>query len=222
MSREPRRENGHDTDWRAVVVAGGRATRLGGIDKGALASAGSSLVERAIAAAGGDRGVAVAVVGRGVGAASGRPTVRFVDESPRFGGPVAALAAGLGALDGGRGTDDPGWTLVLAGDLPAVETAVPLLAAAATRFRGTVDAVVAMDAEGRTQPLLALYRSSSLRRAIAALPQIPGASLRAVLGSLVVAAVTLPDDLCADVDSLADAARFGLSLPAGTEGARVA
>jgi molybdopterin-guanine dinucleotide biosynthesis protein A len=192
----------------AIVVAGGRATRLGGIDKCALEADGTSLLDRALLAAGPAR--AVVVVGRGTREPHLDPVgLRHVDESPRFGGPVAAIAAGLAALDG-----EP-WTLVLAGDLPAVGSAVPLLlsAFAGPRFPGAVDGVVATDAGGRVQPLLGLYRTDALERALRALPSVDGASMRSLLSPLVLAAISVPDAFCADVDTPEDALHFGLSLP---------
>jgi molybdopterin-guanine dinucleotide biosynthesis protein A len=193
----------------AIVVAGGRASRLGGIDKCALEAAGLSLIDRAVVAAA-TTGT-VAVVGRGTGAAgsSGRSPVRYVDESPRFGGPVAAIAAGLAALD------DEAWTLVVAGDMPEVGSAVPLLLSAfgVSRLPASVDGVVAADGGGRVQPLLGLYRTPALDRALRLLPAADGASMRALLSPLVLAAIAVPDAFCADVDTPEDARRHGLTLP---------
>ena len=81
----------------AVVLAGGRAERLGGADKAGLEVDGVSLLERALAAVAAAR--SVVVVG------DERPTSRevsWVREEPAYGGPVAATYAGLDALT--RGT----------------------------------------------------------------------------------------------------------------------
>jgi molybdopterin-guanine dinucleotide biosynthesis protein A len=189
--------------FQCVIVAGGRATRLGGIDKGSLRDGDGSLVDRALRASAGAS--AVALVGRGT--APGR--VLRVEERPRFGGPVAALAAGLDALG-----DRSSWTLVLAGDLPHVERAVPPLLAAV----GGVPAgegAVAIDLAGRRQPLLAVYRTAALRGALGRLGEAHGASMRALLHPLALSTVALGDRLCADVDTPADVLRHGLHEPSG-------
>ncbi len=77
----------------AVVLAGGRAERLGGADKAGLEVDGVPLLERALAAVTDAR--RVVVVG------DERPAPRevvWVREEPRYGGPVAATYAGLDAL----------------------------------------------------------------------------------------------------------------------------
>lgn len=193
------------TGFQCVIVAGGRATRLGGIDKGALRDAEGSLVDRAVRASAGAR--AVALVGPGAGS-----RILHVEERPRFGGPVAAIAAGLDAL----GSASP-WTLVLAGDLPHVERAVPLLLAAVD---ASTDGVVATDGDDRRQPLLAVYRTAALRSSLARLGDAGGASMRALLHPLALTTIGLGDRLCADVDTPADARRHGLREPEGS--ARVA
>ena len=76
-----------------MVLAGGRAARLGGEDKAGLEVGGTTLLERALAAVSGAR--TVVVVG------DERPTCRSVlwtREHPAYGGPVAAAYAGLDAL----------------------------------------------------------------------------------------------------------------------------
>lgn len=189
-------------DHQSVIVAGGRAVRLGGIDKGALRGRGGSLIERAVRAS--DAATSIAIVGRGRHAPAGR--LLRVDEEPRFGGPVAAVAAGVRALD-----DRPvaAWTLILAADLPEVELAVPELLGAVEASDGA-DGVLAADDEGRRQPLLAAYRTVALRDALRSLPTVAGTSMRALLHPLALSVVVLGDRLCADVDTPADVLRHGL------------
>ncbi len=194
--------------FQCVIVAGGRASRLGGIDKGALRDAGGSLVDRAVRASAAARAVAL------VGPAAPRPRILRVEERPRFGGPVSALAAGLDALG-----DGSAWTLVLAGDLPHVERAVPPLLDALDGAPAG-DGVIAVDDAGRRQPLLAVYRTAALRRALGRLDGAGGASMRALLHPLALATIALGDQLCADVDTPADVQRHGLRDPEGS--ARVA
>jgi molybdopterin-guanine dinucleotide biosynthesis protein A len=212
-------------DTAAVVLAGGRARRLGGIDKTALVRAddGASLLASAARAASGCARAVVVGAGnrpRGVtdaqrGAAG---SARLVDEHPAHGGPAAALAAGVREL--ARATPTT-WILVLAADLAhapeAVAALLPLrLDPAHADGR---DAILARDPDGRPQPLLALYRAAPLRAALAAVDAatgLDGAPLHRVVAALGpdrVASADLPARLCADVDTPADADAHGLRLP---------
>ncbi|BDZ47252.1 molybdenum cofactor guanylyltransferase [Naasia aerilata] len=184
---------------RALILAGGRASRLAGRDKTALQYGSRTLLEHAVAAAQAARECVI------VGPVSPFPAIRAVLEEPRYGGPVAALAAGLAALTPAEDGD----ILVLAADQPRVTEAVPALLAAAG---GTAAAWVAVDEAGRRQPLLALYREDALRAAVASLgDEVAGASLRRLLAQLPeVAEVPLADRLTADVDTPEDAARAGI------------
>ncbi|PZF84671.1 molybdenum cofactor guanylyltransferase, partial [Micromonospora deserti] len=91
-----------------MVLAGGAARRMGGVDKPALPVGGRPMRDRVLAA------VADAVPRVLVGPSGSVPAgVRVTREDPPGGGPVAAAAAGLALLD-------PGTTVValLAADLP--------------------------------------------------------------------------------------------------------
>ena len=102
-------------------------------------------------------------------------------EQPRFGGPAAATVAGLRAL----GAEPGSRVAVVAADLPHATAAVRELLTVG-RLADRVDGVVAMDAAGTTQPLLAIYDTTALsaaaRRAEAAGP-LAGTSMRALLAS---------------------------------------
>lgn len=138
----------------AVILAGGAARRLGGVDKPALRVGGRALLDRVLGAC---RGAGETVV---VGPR--RPTVRpvrWAREEPPGGGPVAAVDAGV------RHTTAP-VLLVLSADLPFLtdETVQALLAGL-----GEAEGVVLTDSDGREQPLVAAYRAEPLRREIALL-----------------------------------------------------
>ena len=194
--------------WHAIVLAGGRARRLGGIDKTALHFEGMSLLDHALA------GVAGALSTVVVGPEALLPrlpgAVALVAEDPPFGGPAAATVAGLRALDADPATR----VVVVAADLPHAATAVRELLAIG-RLGEHVDGVIAMDAAGTPQPLLAIYSTAALtaaaRRAESAGP-VAGTSMRALLAGLVLCHVPLPDELCADVDTPAAAERHGIIL----------
>ena len=154
----------------AVVLAGGAARRLGGVSKPTLEVGGRRLLDIAVEATSG--AVATIVVGERL------PTTRPVTwtrEEPVGGGPVAALAAGLGLVT------TPSLVL-LAADLPFITArAVEEL----VNGRGDAPAVVALDGDGRDQPLVGCYDTSALS---AALPRDPrGTSMRSLLRDLAVA-----------------------------------
>jgi molybdopterin-guanine dinucleotide biosynthesis protein A len=90
-----------------------------------------------------------------------RPTrraVRWARESPPGGGPVAGVAAGLSLVD-------TPLVVVVAGDMPFAADAAATLVAS-LRADAATDAVVAVDGEGRSNPLLAAYRTAALRGAL--------------------------------------------------------
>lgn len=205
----------------AVVLAGGRARRLGGIDKALLPAGGSTLLAGALAAvADARRRVVVGPVRQGF-----PPDVVWVREAPPHGGPVAALAVGLEALLA-SGTSAP-LVVVLATDLPSAPAAVAALrapiggtGAAVTDDAGSDDARsdavrshdpgqsdgwVAVDPDGYRQPLLAVYRTASLARALGTLRArrgtVAGAAVRDLLSGLRLVEVPLPAALTADVDT---------------------
>ncbi|GHE49476.1 molybdenum cofactor guanylyltransferase [Streptomyces longispororuber] len=133
----------------AVVLAGGRAARLGGADKPGVRVGGRALLDRVLAACA-DAGTTVVV-------AAPRPTSRpvvWAREHPAGGGPLAALDAGLRRT----GAD---LVVVLSADLPFLreETVRRLVGAV-----GTADGALLTDPEGRDQPLVAAYRRAALRR----------------------------------------------------------
>jgi len=91
----------------------------------------------------------------------GRP-VTWTREDPPGGGPLAAVAAGLALV----ATD---LVAVVAGDMPFAAPAVAMLAQALRSAPPEVGAVVAVDAHGGANPLLAAYRTASARDVLPAL-----------------------------------------------------
>lgn len=163
----------------AIVLAGGRASRLGGVDKASVQIDGLPLVDLVYAAV---KGCAPVV---GVGPESiVRPGVRVVREDPPFGGPVAGIRAALDVLDGTASDgSSAAETWLLACDLPRAGALVDLLSP--VEIPGDADAIIAVDADGRQQWLAGRYRVGSLRRAVDALPEIDGASMRSLVSALV-------------------------------------
>ena len=153
----------------ALVLAGGAARRLGGVDKPALVLAGRSLLDRVLlATAAANRTVVV-----GPERAVCRPVV-WAREYPAGGGPAAALAAGLAHV-----TAD--LVVLLAADLPYVTKA------AVTDLLGRVgdedgDGTV-ITVEGRPQWLCSAWRTAVLIEAVRG-RDLAGSSLRGLLEGL--------------------------------------
>ncbi|MFI8511390.1 DUF6457 domain-containing protein [Streptomyces sp. NPDC085460] len=204
------------TAFDAVVLAGGAARRLGGVDKPGVRVGGRALLDRVLAACAG--------AGRTVVVGDPRPTVRpvrWTREQPAGTGPVAALDAGAGALrPGAPGSAGPGVdgtdaetrassgagagtsagagpaaggpagaragagaaragagagavglpgaeaVLVLSADLPFLDEATVHRLLAALDAEPEAEAALLTDADGRDQPLVAVYRAGPLRRAL--------------------------------------------------------
>jgi molybdopterin-guanine dinucleotide biosynthesis protein A len=122
----------------AVVLAGGRAARLGGADKASMEVEGRTLLAHALDAV--IDAAEVVVVGQQV--PTERP-VTFTLENPRYGGPAAALLTGRDAL-----LRQPSRLAVLAVDMPYLNAGTfrRLLEASVGR-----DGAVLTDHAGRRQ-----------------------------------------------------------------------
>ncbi|MDR6417324.1 NTP transferase domain-containing protein [Pseudarthrobacter sulfonivorans] len=207
-------------DFDAVILAGGRSVRLGGVPKQSMTYDGDTLLHRAVAAAGGAR--AVVVVGAGLGnLPAGILSCR---EEPPFSGPAAAIAAGLATLQT-TGGSSARMTLVLACDMPNVRPAVAALRKAleAGGTAATPDGVVAVSEDGRRQQLVAFYSTDALQRSVAELAakgSLINGSVRSLLASLDVQPVAVPAGSTADVDTWDDAAALGVAGPEPLSGFR--
>jgi molybdopterin-guanine dinucleotide biosynthesis protein A len=154
--------------YAAVVLAGGRAARLGGQPKPQLDVGGRPMLATVLAA------VADAAPRIVVGPPQPvPPRVVVVREDPPRGGPVAALRAGLSGV-----TTDV--VAVLAGDLPFLTAGL----IRSLRERLTGDGVLVVDDTGQDQLLLGMWRTAVLRAAVA---DVAGpTSMRKVLSPLAV------------------------------------
>ncbi|GEA89892.1 hypothetical protein CCE01nite_38410 [Cellulomonas cellasea] len=243
----------------ALLLAGGRARRLGGVSKPDVVVSGRRLLAYALdAAASGPGGGARRTVVVAPGSVAVPGGVLRTLEEPPDGGPVAGIAAGLAALGrtgadavptgsapgaggaGGRDAAGPDgspelgggavpdvpergdgpapWVLVLACDVPRAAVAVPHLVAACSGA-GAASGALLVDADGRDQPLVGLYRRTELDRALTALAAgrddgtVRGASVRALLAPLTL--VRVPDDAsaAADLDTWEDVRAFDTARP---------
>lgn len=179
----------------AVILSGGTAARLDGVDKASIEVAGVTLLERALHAT--MAALDVVVVGEQV------PTSRavtFTREDPPYGGPAAGLLAGLDRLT-------PGLDLVcvLAVDMPRVETGTVARLTWAVEGDPAADGAVLVDAGGRRQPLAGVYRAAALRSARPAdREQEHGLSVRRLVGGLRLVEVPVVGDEARDVDTWDD------------------
>ncbi|WP_372698445.1 NTP transferase domain-containing protein [Arthrobacter sp. JSM 101049] len=114
----------------AIVVAGGRGSRLGGRDKPLLRHRGTTLLDHALRATAAAHRIAVVgptelnpVVSRYATEADTGQVITLTREYPAFAGPAAAVAAGARALGDGAAGEVPvpgahsPLTLILAADL---------------------------------------------------------------------------------------------------------
>jgi molybdopterin-guanine dinucleotide biosynthesis protein A len=183
----------------AVILTGGTAARMGGVDKASLQLGGVTLLEHALAAT--TAASEVVVVG---GEVPTRRRVTWTREHPPLGGPAAGILAGL---DGFRTAPD--LLCVLAVDMPGVTVdAVARLTAAVTSDPSS-DGAVLVDDDGRRQVLAAVYRASALQ---AARPERPedeaGLPVRRLVGSLRLVEVPAIGQEPCDVDTWRDLRRL--------------
>ena len=144
----------------AILLAGGRGTRLGGADKAALALGESTFLDLLVTSLASTCAPLI-VVGPTPTMPLSHP-VLTTQEQPPGGGPLAGIAAGIDLVP-----SHTTWCAVVACDTPFGARAFPDLFAAT--HHNDADAFLATDSTGRPQPLVALYRVAPLRRAVTAL-----------------------------------------------------
>lgn len=187
-------------EWTAIVLAGGRGSRLGS-DKAQARLGERRLVDRVLGGLPGS--VPVIVVGPDPGPL-GRAAL-VVRESPPFTGPAAALAAALPHVS----TPLVG---LLAVDMPFAAPALARLVEALVD--GPTDAVgaVAVDDTGQRQWLCASYRVATIRAALDGLDVIAGASVRQLLDGQRLVQIPVSATQGLDVDTPADLERAHAQL----------
>lgn len=212
----------------AILLVGGRSTRMGGGFKPLIEIGGTSLFARSVMTLA-DAGTEP-IIAAGPELDEAAP-VHWVREDPPFAGPVAGIAAALAALDAGISADGPAaipeWMLVLAGDLPHVAGVVDRLLAVLTASAAGPDADADADAaagpdahvftaDGHPQWLAGVYRTDALRSALRALAAggtaYDDASCRSLFSGLDIAWLTDEDGITADIDTPADLVRIRAEL----------
>jgi molybdenum cofactor guanylyltransferase len=174
-----------------VVLAGGGARRLGGIDKASIEVGGRPLLERALAALQEARLLVVVGPRRATSV-----EVQWTHEKPAAGGPLEATAAGLQLVNAPL-------VVLLGVDHPFVDASV---VGALLKAIGERDGAALSDGEGEIQYLVGAYRTAALRRAVELRRPRGGGSIRSVLDTLDIG--TLRDERAAfDIDSPDDLER---------------
>ncbi len=179
----------------AVVLAGGGGSRLGGRDKVMLEVAGRTLLQTALDSVAG----AITVV---VGPPRELPTgtLSTIEDPPR-GGPAAALSAGLqllGELPGDAAI------AVIAADLPALGPAAVRRLVTELAAKPAASGAVLLDASGRRQYSIGVWRADALRAAVAVRPSWTGQPLHDLLDPLIGVEVPTVGDEAADIDTPQD------------------
>ncbi|MHB8186632.1 MAG: molybdenum cofactor guanylyltransferase [Dermatophilaceae bacterium] len=174
------------TTTSAIVLCGGASRRMGGVDKTRALLGATTVLDRLLNTL--PSCWDVVCVGEE------RPTNRAVTwcrESPPGGGPVAGIAAGLLAVDSPV-------CVVVGGDMPFAATTLTLCYLT-LQASPTDDGVLGVSPDGRTQPLLAAYRTAALRRAMPAAGR--GARLMPLLDAMELGKVPCEAEAALDVDT---------------------
>lgn len=185
-------------DWEpfaAVVLAGGRAARLDGVEKAGIEVGGRTMLAWILDAL--VDAAEVVVVGDPV--PTERP-VTFVREDPRYGGPVAALCTGVDAL-----LQPTSYVVVVAVDMPRL---TPATVSRLRRAADGGDGSALVGPDGRRQ--LALVLSTS--RLAEVRPDHEGQHgmpLRVLLRDLELAEVGSQGSEHKDIDTWADLRDIG-------------
>ncbi|MEJ1155010.1 MULTISPECIES: molybdenum cofactor guanylyltransferase [Microbacterium] len=186
----------------AILLAGGRATRVDGASKPLFEVGGETLL-RATCAAVLEAGARQIVVAGDV--LDDALEVRWVREDPPFGGPAAGAVA---AVESWSDETAPTWVFLLACDLPEVQAAVARLSEALPLLPDESDGACLADETSRPQWLIGIYRTRSLRRAASALPDRgQHATVRSLIDDLAITVLRAPAALTEDVDTWEDLAK---------------
>lgn len=180
----------------AIVLAGGRSSRLDGTDKARIPVAGRPMLESVL-------GAAAAVADRVVTVGPGSD----VREDPPFSGPLSGIAAGLAGLP-----VSVDLVVVVACDLPDLDAAtLRALVAALRGSAGGGRAALTVDAAGHDQYLLAAWDRRALAARLDALERsggLVGRPVRALYDDEEVLRLPVGDP-ARDVDTWADLAARG-------------
>lgn len=179
-----------------IILAGGRAKRLGGISKPDLEWRGRRLLDHILA----DLEPTWPCVVVAPETVEVPAQVIRVLEDPPLGGPVAGIAAGFAALTQAATVD---LVAILSCDAPRAARAVPALAAAIAQEDGAI-----AHCRGYRQNLLCVLRTESLRARLLELAETRDLSVKRLYAPLSLRIVPVKTRICFDIDSWEDLQRF--------------
>ena len=177
----------------SVIVLSGGTSRRFGRDKSQAKIAGKSLIALILGSIPSE--FKVVIVGEDPKIESSQ--YQCVLEEPIGGGPLAGFKAGLDASESEL-------VALIATDMPFASGLVLNLI---NSIRVHDDAVMYVDAKGFKQPLAAVYRSASVKRALADMGQLDGKSVRELISHLMVHEIEMSHEVAqalVDIDTAAD------------------
>jgi molybdopterin-guanine dinucleotide biosynthesis protein A len=177
----------------SVIVLSGGTSRRFGSDKSQAKIAGKSLIAIILGSIPSE--FKVVIVGEDPKIESSQ--YQCVLEEPIGGGPLAGFKAGLDASESEL-------VALIATDMPFASGLVLNLI---NSIRANDDAVMYVDAKGFKQPLAAVYRRASVKRALADMGQLDGKSVRELISHLMVHEIEMSHEVAqalVDIDTAAD------------------
>ena len=177
----------------SVIVLSGGTSRRFGRDKSQAKIAGKSLIAIILGSIPSE--FKIVIVGDDPKIESSQ--YLCVREEPIGGGPLAGFKAGLDASESEL-------VALIATDMPFASGLVLNLI---NSIRANDDAVMYVDAKGFKQPLAALYRRASVKRALADMGQLDGKSVRELISHLMVHEIEMSHEIAQalmDIDTAAD------------------
>lgn len=167
---------------KTIILTGGTSKRFGS-DKSQAKIQGKSLLEYL------SQGLENLII---VGPKTSIPA-KYVREEPIGSGPVAAIAAAMLEVDSDL-------VAIYATDMPFAPRITSQLVSALKN-----DAAVAIDCDGKLQPLAAIYRSSKLRSALASYESVENQSVKSLIAKLVIDEVPVVEtEYLMDIDTQED------------------
>jgi len=177
----------------SVIVLSGGTSRRFGRDKSQAKIAGKSLIALILGSIPSE--FKVVIVGEDPKIESSQ--YQCVLEEPIGGGPLAGFKAGLDASESEL-------VALIATDMPFASGLVLNLI---NSIRANDDAVMYVDAKDFKQPLAAVYRSTSVKRALAVMGELNGKSMRELVSHLNVQEIEMSHEVSQaliDIDTAAD------------------
>ena len=190
----------------AIVLAGGKGSRLGGVDKAELKVGGVRLLDRVLEAANGARTTVV------VGPVTAPEGVTVTREDPPGTGPAAGIVAGRAAV-----SEPAEWTRLLACARPGAPPAVHHLLDILDSEYATADAYCLAREPGKPEWLFGIYRTSALHAAVEAYGDPRDRSVRGMVGPLDPVVVEADvENAARDLDTWNDHARWNAAIRVAT------